>query len=561
MKDKDTPDNSSVNIDLIRGHMDTIILRTLSDGDKYGYEILSEISDKSDGLYSLKQPTLYSCLKRLEKQGLVTSYKGDLSYGAQRVYYSLTDMGKQFLENDQIQWEFSRTIINSLLSDKDYDPEKSPKPFDVSSFRPLTRRQRGDANYYATVDPSRLPEEDTSKQAESKHKEFDTEYDGNVVYSENANVTPVHFAQASNEDKFDTGYDDSADIVEDGYIAPLEEHIEDDAAPGEVSQSQTKDEEFYGIYDDEGYDDSTVTEDSAYVYPSESATPKYDDTYYSADSYEDAPAQVYDEPKYAESHAEPTFKANYSNYYDEEARKRAADVLYGAPPVEEAPEEEPAPPRRTQLPPQYSEVNYIESLGKIYNRREDSEPEQEEKKKTTHMSDIDDAPTLNQVREMFYVQGYTLKPYTKTTNAGYYINKYFYSNRLLRDCTFAVYAIFIVELVICALAGGISWGAFGLAAGISLIAPIFMFIIYAVSPDRRKRATYNFKSATINCIAFCICYIALVFILGFFVFGVRADMADTWIKPVVIPLVFMIDAPIAVLIYSKLYSSRRYHIN
>ena len=47
MKEKDVPDNSSVNIDLIRGHMDTIILRTLSDGDKYGYEILSEISDKS----------------------------------------------------------------------------------------------------------------------------------------------------------------------------------------------------------------------------------------------------------------------------------------------------------------------------------------------------------------------------------------------------------------------------------------------------------------------------------------------------------------------------------
>ncbi len=109
------PDNSSVNIDLIRGHMDTIILRTLSNEDKYGYEILDEIKGKSNNLYSLKQPTLYSCLKRLEKQGLITSYKGDLSYGAQRVYYTLTDLGKQFLENDQIQWEFSRTIINSLL--------------------------------------------------------------------------------------------------------------------------------------------------------------------------------------------------------------------------------------------------------------------------------------------------------------------------------------------------------------------------------------------------------------------------------------------------------------
>ena len=72
--DKDKlPDNSSVNIDLIRGHMDTIILRTLSNEDKYGYEILDEIKGKSNNLYSLKQPTLYSCLKRLEKQGLITS--------------------------------------------------------------------------------------------------------------------------------------------------------------------------------------------------------------------------------------------------------------------------------------------------------------------------------------------------------------------------------------------------------------------------------------------------------------------------------------------------------
>ena len=85
--------------------------------------------------------------------------------------------------------------------------------------------------------------------------------------------------------------------------------------------------------------------------------------------------------------------------------------------------------------------------------------------------------------------------------------------------------------------------------------------VYLIDPNRRKKADYNFKSALINCLVFCIGYMALVFILGFFVFGVRADMGSTWIKPVVIPLVFMLDAPIAVLIYTKLYSSRKYHIN
>ena len=36
-------DNSNVNIDLIRGHVDTIILKSLYYEDKYGYEILNEI--------------------------------------------------------------------------------------------------------------------------------------------------------------------------------------------------------------------------------------------------------------------------------------------------------------------------------------------------------------------------------------------------------------------------------------------------------------------------------------------------------------------------------------
>ena len=133
-------DNSQVNIDLIRDHVDTIILSTLANGDRYGLDILTEIKENSKGLYELKQPTLYSCLKRLEKLGYVTSYKGDTSNGAQRVYYSLLDDGRKFLEKDQAEWEYARTIINGLLSDKDYDPTAKP-PFQASDLRPRTKRQ------------------------------------------------------------------------------------------------------------------------------------------------------------------------------------------------------------------------------------------------------------------------------------------------------------------------------------------------------------------------------------------------------------------------------------
>ena len=40
---------NGISADLIRGHINTIILRTLYERDKYGYEIIEEINEKSHG--------------------------------------------------------------------------------------------------------------------------------------------------------------------------------------------------------------------------------------------------------------------------------------------------------------------------------------------------------------------------------------------------------------------------------------------------------------------------------------------------------------------------------
>ncbi len=74
-------DNFNANVDFVRGQADMIVLSALSDSDKYGLEILSAIQERSQGMYSLKQATLYSSLKRLEKNGYVHSYDGDISNG------------------------------------------------------------------------------------------------------------------------------------------------------------------------------------------------------------------------------------------------------------------------------------------------------------------------------------------------------------------------------------------------------------------------------------------------------------------------------------------------
>ena len=95
-------ENQTVSSDLIRGHINTIILRALYDGDKYGYEIISEIEHKSHGQYSLKQPSLYSALKRLEKEGFITSYWGGSVSGGRRKYFSLTESGKKNLGTESV---------------------------------------------------------------------------------------------------------------------------------------------------------------------------------------------------------------------------------------------------------------------------------------------------------------------------------------------------------------------------------------------------------------------------------------------------------------------------
>ena len=125
--EEDEKDHGTISSDLIRGHINTIILRSLYDGDKYGYAILEEIARKSHNQYQLKQPSLYSALKRLEKEGYITSYWGGTAGGGRRKYFSLTDQGKEVAERNLMEWEYSRTVIDSLIFDKDFD-FSSPAP-------------------------------------------------------------------------------------------------------------------------------------------------------------------------------------------------------------------------------------------------------------------------------------------------------------------------------------------------------------------------------------------------------------------------------------------------
>ena len=105
----------TIHSDLIRGHIDTMILRVLLDGDSYGYEIIKTLFLRSGQRYELKEPSLYTSLRRLEKQGYIESYWGNETQGARRKYYRITDAGIGELAEATERWVRVRRIIDRLL--------------------------------------------------------------------------------------------------------------------------------------------------------------------------------------------------------------------------------------------------------------------------------------------------------------------------------------------------------------------------------------------------------------------------------------------------------------
>jgi len=107
--------DSKLTSDLLRGHTDTIILKLLNEGDKYGYEITKLVYEQSHKLYELKEATMYSSLKRLEADGSIVSYWGDETQGGRRKYYRITNRGRALYHSNIQNWDYAKKILDTVL--------------------------------------------------------------------------------------------------------------------------------------------------------------------------------------------------------------------------------------------------------------------------------------------------------------------------------------------------------------------------------------------------------------------------------------------------------------
>lgn len=105
----------SLSSDILRGHTEAVILNVLRKGDSYGYEITKEIKEKTKGMFDIKEATIYIAFRRMEADGLISTYWGDGVGGAKRRYYSITAKGKDAYTIALEEWKLSKGLLDDLI--------------------------------------------------------------------------------------------------------------------------------------------------------------------------------------------------------------------------------------------------------------------------------------------------------------------------------------------------------------------------------------------------------------------------------------------------------------
>ena len=102
----------SVDKTLLSGSTSLLILKLLSQGDMYGYQMIEELRRRSDNTFSLKAGTLYPLLHTLEQKEFITAWEESSDSARPRRYYHLTDAGKAQLTEKEAEW---RTYAGAML--------------------------------------------------------------------------------------------------------------------------------------------------------------------------------------------------------------------------------------------------------------------------------------------------------------------------------------------------------------------------------------------------------------------------------------------------------------
>ena len=103
--------------EVLKGHLDLIVLAALAPGCAHGYAIIDAIRRKSGGAFDLPEGTVYPVLHRLERAGLLASRWTTAESGRRRRVYALTQRGRRALSDRQSLWQRFAAAVGGMLEE------------------------------------------------------------------------------------------------------------------------------------------------------------------------------------------------------------------------------------------------------------------------------------------------------------------------------------------------------------------------------------------------------------------------------------------------------------
>lgn len=99
-----------------------LVLKLLESEAKYGYQIISELKEKTNQRFLLKEGTLYPILYRLEDDKLVESkWSEAVGKKVPRKYYVITDEGRAALKEIEALWSEISNSVRMIMEEKGYE--------------------------------------------------------------------------------------------------------------------------------------------------------------------------------------------------------------------------------------------------------------------------------------------------------------------------------------------------------------------------------------------------------------------------------------------------------
>ena len=96
-------------------HAQLLVLSLLAGEDMYGYQMIEELSRRSNDTFQMKEGTLYPILHALEKGKYLSSYQQEAPTGRMRKYYHLTRKGGAALKTEAEAWKTYSGAVNAVL--------------------------------------------------------------------------------------------------------------------------------------------------------------------------------------------------------------------------------------------------------------------------------------------------------------------------------------------------------------------------------------------------------------------------------------------------------------